>query len=100
MIIPDAPTWTLTIACPGQRPTVLTYQDPATIRQAAWRFRRSAKDCRIEARSPEGALLQGRKRWRRALRGQLGKGQRAVCIKRRGRECVSWKINGHTVHVR
>jgi hypothetical protein len=126
MIVPDAPSWTLTIRCPGQRPTTLTYQDPETIRQAAWRFRRTAKDCQIEARSPTGLLLRGRQRWRKALRGRLGgrkgaclkyigrrcvkwgmpenhsfgRAQKAVCIKRKGRECVKWKIDGHTVHVR
>jgi hypothetical protein len=101
-VIPPAPTWTLLIDCPGQRPTKLTYYDPAEARHAAWRFRRSAEGCRIDARTPEGRPLRGRKGWRKALaRGRrLGQPQKAVCVLRKGKRCMKWRIDGHYITVR
>ncbi len=51
------PSYTMTIACPGQKPTKLTYHDARTAKEAARRFDRDAKQtCRIEVHEPDGTV--------------------------------------------
>lgn len=93
-------SYTMTINCPGQKPTKLTYHDAKTVKQAAWSIGRSAKACRIEIREPDGTV--------RSADGSvllpearilLGGLPEPVCIKRVKDKCVVYRLGKAVVEV-
>jgi hypothetical protein len=93
--------YTMTIACPGQKPTKLTYHDARTAKEAARRFDRDAKQtCRIEVREPDGTVRSsdGTVLLPEA-RILLGGVPEPVCVKRVKGKCVVYRLGKAVVEV-